>query len=518
MKSTRLRWPMLLLLAPWILGAPAAAVDWDVNSIGDGGDLDPLDGACDTGGTIAGPSGPEAECTLRAAIQQAGENDVIGFGSPALVPDANGQIRIVVSAALPALSQRGLIIGGGDAAGFDHSDPWARPVVVLDGSSLASGDGLRLSGPSQLIWHIGIVHFPDHGIVVDSEYSKVRGCHIGLEQGSMSAGNGDAGVLVSAGARFAQVGRQCSSLPVGSCSGRANVVSGNGSDGIRIEGSENVVAGNRVGVDASGSVAIPNGGFGVRVSGGFENQIGGSNGSNLVSANTLGGIRISGNSTLVWGNAVGLGADGSTPLPNAGPGIDMDGEDTTSFLDDVAFNQGPGVQVSDGTGNRVSRSILWANDGPEIDLGADGPTPNDPLDVDTGPNHRMNSPEPDPDETVYSSAEQKVRILYKVDTAATEAAFPITTEWFLDPLDERKTRLGVDVYPLSSLLLYRSVGYFPNNPVPVGTRIVGTATDADGNTSEMSAPIPLQAPGVALGTRVGFLMVCALAFWRRVRS
>src|SRR5206468_1666339 len=58
----------------------------------------------------------------------------------------------------------------------------------------------------------------------------------------------------------------------------------------------------------------------------------------------------------------------------------------------IAFNKGPGVLVSSGTGNVISSNSITANTGLGIDLGALGVTANDPNDGDTGPNNLQNYP------------------------------------------------------------------------------------------------------------------------------
>ena len=49
--------------------------------------------------------------------------------------------------------------------------------------------------------------------------------------------------------------------------------------------------------------------------------------------------------------------------------------------------------MASGTGNRIVGNRIWSNAGLPIDLGADGPTPNDPGDADDGPNLLVNSPD-----------------------------------------------------------------------------------------------------------------------------
>ena len=110
-----------------------------------------------------------------------------------------------------------------------------------------------------------------------------------------------------------------------------NIVCGNGSDGIRVNGvtTKNVVVQNNyVGVDASGITAIPNGGSGIFIMNGADSS---RVFSNVVCANARHGIHISGlviGATTYWAegnriymNRIGVAADGTTQLANGWNGI-----------------------------------------------------------------------------------------------------------------------------------------------------------------------------------------------------
>lgn len=85
---------------------------------------------------------------------------------------------------------------------------------------------------------------------------------------------------------------------------------------------------------------------------------------------------------------------------NTGAGIIVHGSFTTISGNAISGNGGAGVAVvsldpgfqPDPTGVEVVGGIFEGNVGPAIDLGDDGPTPNDPGDHDPGPNDLMNYP------------------------------------------------------------------------------------------------------------------------------
>jgi titin len=110
------------------------------------------------------------------------------------------------------------------------------------------------------------------------------------------------------------------------------VVSGNGSAGVEVDAaSQNVVAGNDVGTDASGMVALGNAGNGVQVdTGAADNTIGGLAAAerNVISGNGNAGADINGAGTTdnaVDGNLIGTDVTGGSALGNGRQGVLIDG-------------------------------------------------------------------------------------------------------------------------------------------------------------------------------------------------
>lgn len=106
-----------------------------------------------------------------------------------------------------------------------------------------------------------------------------------------------------------------------------NVISGNGGEGIMLDtGSANVMLNNYVGVGADGKTGVGNGLTGIGLYGGTNanDRIGdaGAWDANVISANGSYGIRVQGaTGTLIKNNYIGLGADGATALGNGLSGI-----------------------------------------------------------------------------------------------------------------------------------------------------------------------------------------------------
>ena len=113
----------------------------------------------------------------------------------------------------------------------------------------------------------------------------------------------------------------------GTTAGAGNVIAGNSTGILLFAGSTaNLVEGNLVGTNASGSSSLGNKDDGIAISGASDNTVGGTaaGAGNLVSGNTDDGIYISGDSNLVAGNLIGTNAAGSAAIAN-GTGLSISG-------------------------------------------------------------------------------------------------------------------------------------------------------------------------------------------------
>jgi hypothetical protein len=109
------------------------------------------------------------------------------------------------------------------------------------------------------------------------------------------------------------------------------------------------------------------------------------------------GAQATGN--LVVSNQIGLDADGIGALGNQNHGVLISNGASNNEIGApalapnlIAHNFGGGVVVSSGTGNSIRSNSIFDHPLLTIDLGGDGPTANDPLDPDGGPNNRQNAP------------------------------------------------------------------------------------------------------------------------------
>lgn len=285
---------------------------------------------------------------------------------------------------------------------------------------------------------------------------------------------------------------------------------------VRIESDGNLVYGNRIGTDALGTSVVDNpADVGVEIYGDANvvrgNVIGGISGPiGFLSVQAGVSLREGAQANVIQGNWIGVDASGAIPLSN-GIGIRIaafDGSlaDPTDNLigglgagegNVIAFNETGGVAMLLTTsGNRVSGNEIRDNHalgGLAIDLGGDGATPNDPGDVDSGPNQYMNAP-------VVASAVTGPQGTVVIGTLDTPGPAGAVLEFYANPaagpgaIVEAAALLGSGSAKAdgSFQVLVAASG--------VGLALTATATDAAGNTSELSAPSDLLAtPWADLG-------------------
>ena len=192
----------------------------------------------------------------------------------------------------------------------------------------------------------------------------------------------------------------------GTAAGARNVISGNSGAGVQFitVGTANLVQGNFIGTNVSGSSDLGNTSSGVALTDAANNTIGGSvaGAGNVISGNDFDGVHINSSTAtgnLVQGNKIGTGADGVTPLHNSSDGVMVLNSASNNTIGGtaaegniIAFNFGAGVFIESGTGNAIRSNSIFSNGGLGIDLSPVGLTPNDVNDGDSGANNLQNFP------------------------------------------------------------------------------------------------------------------------------
>jgi hypothetical protein len=285
----------------------------------------------------------------------------------------------------------------------------------------------------------------------------------------------------------------------------ANLVSGNLVQGILVEAAVDVtIRSNLIGTDVNGTTAIGNGGAGIQ-GGGPGLVIGGTapDEGNLVSGN-LRGMDLFADGVTVQGNSVGVDVSGSAPLPNNGEGIKLGGPGTAPNVigaavaggpgaNHIAYNVGSGIAAFGGTHDTIRGNSIHDNGSLGIDLSGNGPTANDPLDADTGPNALQNFPIIQSVEHLGPQGSGSTRIVGKFHSV------PSTTfdlDFYSNPACSNFPRelLEGQTYLGSAQVTTDGTGDATiDETLPVvtevGARISATATDPAGNTSEFAQRI-----------------------------
>ena len=437
---------------------------------------DSVSGVCDV-----------THCSLREAIlaanASAGE-DTIGFAI------STGAQTIAPAAPLPTITDPVRILGS-TQPGFDGA-----PIIELNGAAAgASAVGLDITAGSSTVDELVINRFGGHGIQLRTNGGNtITGNYVGTDlTGTVALANGAGG---GAGGNKAGVfvDGVASNTIGGISAGAGNVISGH-STGAGVEffssgAAGNVVLGNRIGTNAAGTAAIPNG-VGVSVQIG-NNTIGGAaaGAGNLISGNTRGidlnGETVSG--VLVQGNRIGTDAAGTGGIGN-GTGVLVDSFASGNTIggtgagegNTIAYNATLGIDLQLGGGNRLLGNLIHTNGGLGIDLDPAGVTANDAADGDFGPNNLQNFPVirgAVGGGAVTGTLQSEPSTAYRLEFFANATCDPSGNgegERFVGTTDV-STNAGGDASFSASFPL-----------IAVGEFLTATATDPSGNTSEFAA-------------------------------
>ncbi len=425
-------------------------------------------------------------------------------------------IRIEGPGATDTLVQGNFI--GTDVTGAYPVPNFGHGIHMLDGASRTVVGGATaearnvISGNAD--WGVYIESFESQ-----SDSTVIQGNYIGTDsEGAEAALNGQGGVFVL-DSPYTQIG--------GPYPGEGNTISGNGAilgAGIHLEGTGTVstyIQGNRIGTDATGTQPLGNVGEGIRINSASDTQVGatsipptsalgrqssytpgniiGANGAGIIIYALAGGTPFN---NRIEGNFIGTDATGSLNLGNGTVGIEIrNGESNPvggvlpGAGNTIAFNGEAGVAISQSSRfNPILGNRFYANGSIGIDLSLgqllqNGPTANDPGDIDNGPNDLQNFPvltgvQKGTSTVIDGTLDSKPLETFRIEFFSSDT---------LDPsgFGEGQRYLGAtNVTTDSSGMAIFSTSL----PVQLGSTevVTATATDSLRNTSEFSGP-----PGVA---------------------
>ncbi|MCX6927648.1 MAG: carboxypeptidase regulatory-like domain-containing protein, partial [Verrucomicrobia bacterium] len=288
--------------------------------------------------------------------------------------------------------------------------------------------------------------------------------------------------------------------------------------GLRLDGTGgHVIQGNFIGTDPSGLLARTNG-YGILVFS-DNNLIGGTNAAalNLISANTLGGINLSGlaSGNVIQGNVIGADLTSTLGLGSQFGGVDnlggfnIVGGTSPGAGNVIAFNAAYGVRIQAGVGNQIRGNSIFSNHDLGIDLSPLGVTPNDLGDGDTGPNNLQNFPLIT---AVFASGTNALirGTLNSTPNGTFALDFYADTSGDASGFGEGERYLG-STNVTTDAAGNTAFGFTPaggGTSVALTDVVTATATDAAGNTSEFSpwthnSPAPLVITPAAITVAVG---------------
>jgi len=380
----------------------------------------------------------------------------IGTNAAGTAALANGTAGILIDA-----SSTGTVIGGTSAVAGN----------VISGNG---GSGVEISGSG-------------------SDDNLVEGDYIGTNAGGTAAVPNADGVDLENGAANNTIGRAATGAG-NVISG--NNVDGVLLNGAATSG--NLIQANYVGTDAAGTMAVPNGDGIYVVNGAANNTIGGtaSGSGNVISGNNNDGVLLDGPATtgnVLQGNEIGTDATGTAALPNQLSGVAVADDSSNNSIGGSGASAGniiansadtSGVSISNGaSGNSIRGNSIYGNNPLGIDLRDDGV-----VDANTGSensslaNDGMNSP-------VFTTVVWHGAVLTiggYVGSAPNQSAFAGA---FVDVYLADNSTIGQGKTFLGTLIADANGnfnGTLATNVVTPGDEVTATATDASNNTSEFA--------------------------------
>lgn len=296
-----------------------------------------------------------------------GSNNTVGGNNPGNynVISGNGEGGIGIdgqTAGGQYVTANGNMVTGANSIGTDSTGLAALPnnvcgigLSVTVGNTISAGNivsGNNRSGIS---------------LLDGASNNSIDGNYIGVgKNGLKIVANGEDGIFLGVGVSNNTIGT------IGSLQGVThNIISGNEENGVAVLGPENsnIIVANYIGTDLTGTVKVPNQNNGIFI----DNAVGMIVSNNLISGNAWNGVSIVGVSTdstqaLVAGNLIGTDITGKIALGNNKCGIYISSNDNTIGAATQNTNQKPsnvianngvdGIQINGGSNNLVINNFI----------------------------------------------------------------------------------------------------------------------------------------------------------------
>jgi len=302
--------------------------------------------------------------------------NTINFNIPATNCNATTHVCTISPAtALPTITTPVTINGYTQMGASANTHPTTQGLNTVLKIQLSptvfAGNGLEIAASNCTVEGLVINNFQSrNGIHVANSTSQnnvIEGNFIGTDPtGTVARPNGGGGVFLENGPSNNTIG--------GTTPAARNLISGNSFIGVTIQGNTNVVQGNLIGTDITGTKALGNSSRGVNVQIGTGTLIGGTTvaARNIISGNTnASGVDTfaAGSAVKVQGNFIGTDVTGTVALPNSGgEGIDINTNNNviggstakpgTPPGNLISGNGRNGMNVAGGSSNRIQGNLI----------------------------------------------------------------------------------------------------------------------------------------------------------------
>jgi hypothetical protein len=265
---------------------------------------------------VVNSNGNSGTGTLQQAILDANANagtDTISFALSATPVIAPGSL-------LPTITDP-VIIDATTQTGYSN-----HPIVGINGSNANGGaPGLHIICGNSTVTGLAIYGFKGDGILIETNGNNTLSRnYVGINPAGATAGNKGNGVTIASAA-----GNLVASNVISGNLNRGILL-------INAGANSNVVAANFIGTDTNGHSASPNATNGVAIVNGFGNRIGGADvlTRNIISGNGRSGVFITSNSVanVISGNFIGVDSTGTNALGNALTGITIDSGSASNII------------------------------------------------------------------------------------------------------------------------------------------------------------------------------------------
>lgn len=464
--------------------------------------------------------------SLRQAMTDANNNpgsDLIIFRIPLTDPNYDAGLGVWTIRplnALPTILDPVGIDGLSQSAFIGADTNPLGPEIQIAGTLAGLTCGITFESAGSAIRDLVINRFQRCGVFInghDADNNRVMGCYIGIDPtGTSARPNGASGIMLYTGPQGNTIG--------GIAPGERNIISGNDFAGVEIEGvgaNTNTVSGNYVGTNAQGTAAVPNDFYGLYVWSGAQNNL---FESNLVSGNSGDAVYIVGSSTSqnrLIGNRIGTNAAGNAAIPNGMSGVAI--ASPANVIGEpggrgnvISGNDGYGVVIA-ATGNTVAGNMIGTDVSGTAPLpnGLDGVALTDGAQNNTiGPQNRIAW---NGGNGVLVTGATTIRNKITTNSIAFNTGLGISNEAggnteLAPPEIDEFTPIHVSGHaPANSVVeifsdsadegaifegatVANAAGAFMWNGAASGPHVTATATDGPGNTSEFSRPAVSGAP------------------------